>query len=63
MNELLKLITGMVGDKLPIGAALELAPVLVPILRDLTDGDPRLSAEHRNLIAAKIQDLKLAGKL
>lgn len=58
MNELLKLITGMVGDKLPIATVLKLVPVLAPIIADLVDGDIRLSPENR----LKIQEV-LEGAL
>ncbi|WP_185974764.1 hypothetical protein [Deinococcus detaillensis] len=53
MNELLKLITGMVGDKVSITTLLKLAPVLAPVIQDLSDGDTHLSAENR----LKIQEL------
>lgn len=58
MNELLKLITGMVGDKLPVTTVLKLVPVLAPIIADLADGDAHLSQENR----LKIQEV-LEGAL
>ncbi|WP_161884499.1 hypothetical protein [Deinococcus alpinitundrae] len=47
MNELLKLLTDMLGTTLPIKAVVELAPILAPVVLDLADGDAHLSAENR----------------
>lgn len=63
MNELLNLITGMLGDKLPVTAVLKLAPVLAPVVADLTDGDPHLSQENRLKVQEAIDELKRGALL
>ncbi|GAA4002566.1 hypothetical protein GCM10022631_11550 [Deinococcus rubellus] len=63
MNELLNLITGMVGDKLSVATVLKLAPVLAPVVIDLADGDAHLSAENRLKVQEEIEKLREMGEL
>ena len=63
MNELLKLMTGMLGANVPIATALKLAPILGPVVQDLADGDAHLSAENRLKLQEEIEHLKESGEL
>lgn len=63
MNELLNLITDMVGEKVPAKDVLRLAPILAPVVMDLADGDARLTQENRLKIQEEIEDLKETGEL
>ncbi|WP_161883830.1 hypothetical protein [Deinococcus alpinitundrae] len=63
MNELLKLLTGMLGANVPVAAALKLAPILAPVVIDLADGDAHLSAENRLKLQEEIEHLKERGQL
>jgi len=63
MNELLMLVTGMVGHNVPIAVALKLAPILAPVVIDLADGDAHLSAENRLKLQEEIEHLKESGQL
>lgn len=58
MNDLLKLIQGMVGTHLPVAALASLLPVLLPIAGDLVDGDPHLSDENILKIQNVLEDIK-----
>ncbi|WP_019584649.1 hypothetical protein [Deinococcus apachensis] len=60
MNELLQLLTGMLGGKAGFSAqaVLKLAPILAPIVADLRDGDAHLSQENRLKVQEALDDLE-----
>ncbi|GGR11277.1 hypothetical protein [Deinococcus ruber] len=64
MNQLVDLLMNLTGGKITVLGVLKLAPVLAPIIADLAlDGDPHLSAEHRQVIQEAIHDLEVSGGL
>jgi len=63
VNELLMLVTGMLGHNVPIATALKLAPILAPVVIDLADGDAHLSQENRLKVQEEIQKLQDTGEL
>jgi len=63
VNELLMLVTGMLGHNVPVTAALKLAPILAPVVIDLADGDMHLSQENRLKVQEEIQKLQDTGEL
>ena len=58
MNELVALITGMLGSRVSVATLLKLAPVLAPVVADLADGDVTLSRENRLRVQEAIEDIK-----
>lgn len=58
MKEVYDMIEKALGNKIPLAALFHLAPLVTRIGRDLTDGNPRISASNRADLQEVLDKLK-----